>query len=301
MNVLVTGSSGMIGSALVSGLRRAGERVTRLVRSSLAEDGDAMRWDPDGRALDIARLAQLAPDAVVHLAGESVGSRWSAERKLRIRTSRVLGTRLLSEGLAALPRRPPVMVCASAVGYYGDRGHELLDEGSGPGSGFLAEVTQEWEAAAQPARAAGIRVVHLRIGIVLSPDGGALARMLPLFRVGAGGPLGSGRQYMSWIALGDVVGAIRHAIVTEALEGPVNTVSPEPVTNREFTRTLGRVLRRPAVLPAPAFALRLVLGELGGELLGGQRVQPGRLLATGYEFVHPRLEQALREMLARDT
>jgi uncharacterized protein (TIGR01777 family) len=289
----------MIGSALVSTLLRDGERVTRLVRSPVAASEDELRWDPQRGDLDAGRLDELGPEAVVHLAGESIGGRWTAERKARIRASRVEGTRLLSERIAALSRRPSVMVCASAVGYYGDRGEEVLEESSGPGATFLAEVTRSWEAAAQPARDAGIRVVNLRFGIVLSPDGGALARMLPLFRLGVGGPLGNGRQYMSWIALDDVVGTIQHALGAEALEGPVNTASPNPVTNREFARTLGRVLGRPAVLPAPAFALRLALGELGGELLGGQRVNPRRLLASGYEFRHPQLEEALRGMLDR--
>jgi uncharacterized protein len=289
----------MIGSALVSTLVRGAVRVTRLVRSPVAGSEDELRWDPQRGDLDAGRLEELGPEAVVHLAGESIGGRWTAERKARIRDSRVEGTRLLSERIAALSRRPSVMVCASAVGYYGDRGEELLEESSGPGATFLAEVTRSWEAAAQPARDAGIRVVNLRLGIVLSPDGGALARMLPLFRLGVGGPLGNGRQYMSWIALDDVVGTIQHALGAEALEGPVNTASPNPVTNREFARTLGRVLGRPAVLPAPAFALRLAFGELGDELLGGQRVNPRRLLASGYEFRYPQLEEALLGMLDR--
>jgi uncharacterized protein (TIGR01777 family) len=297
VKVLVSGSTGLIGSALVSALARDGERVVRLVRSPVEDREAELRWDPTGADLDAGRLRELGPDAVVHLAGESIGGRWTAARKARIRDSRVQGTRLLSERIASLERRPGVLVCASAVGYYGDRGDEVLDESSRPGSTFLAQVTQAWEAAAEPARAAGIRVVNLRLGIVLSKRGGALGRMLPLFRLGLGGPLGSGRQYMSWVALDDVVDVIRHALVTATLDGPVNTASPNPVTNREFARTLGRVLGRPAVMPAPAFALRLVLGELGGELLGGQRVDPGRLLASGYEFRNPQLEPALRAIL----
>jgi uncharacterized protein (TIGR01777 family) len=297
VKVLVSGSTGLIGSALVSTLVRDGERIIRLVRSPVEDPETELRWDPITGDLDAERLREVGPEAVVHLAGESIGGRWTAARKARIRDSRVQGTRLLSERIAALDRRPGALVCASAVGYYGDRGDELLDEGSGPGSTFLAEVTQAWEAAAEPAREGGVRVVNLRFGIVLSPDGGALGRMLPLFRLGLGGPLGSGRQYMSWIALDDVLDVIRHALVTRTLDGPVNTASPNPVTNREFARTLGRVLGRPAAVPAPAFALRLVLGELGGELLGGQRVDPGRLRASGYEFRSPQLEQALRTML----
>jgi uncharacterized protein (TIGR01777 family) len=297
VKVLVSGSTGLIGSALVSTLVRDGERIIRLVRSPVEDPETELRWDPTTGDLDAERLRDVGPEAVVHLAGESIGGRWTAARKARIRDSRVRGTRLLSERIAALDRRPAVLVCASAVGYYGDRGDEVLDEDSGPGSSFLAEVTQAWEAAAEPARAAGVRVVNLRFGIVLSPDGGALGRMLPLFRLGLGGPLGSGRQYMSWIALDEVVDVIRHALVADTLAGPVNTASPDPVTNREFARTLGRVLGRPAVVPAPAFALRLVLGELSGELLGGQRVDLGRLRASGYEFRNPLLEQALRAML----
>ena len=297
MNVLVTGSTGMIGSALVASLLRRGERVIRLVRKPVEQSERELHWDPQRGELDRKRLAELHPDAVVHLAGETIGGRWTAGRKARIRDSRVQGTFLLSERIAALEPRPSVLVCASAVGYYGDRGDEVLQEGSGAGSGFLAEVTQAWEAAAQPARDAGIRVVNPRLGIVLSPGGGALQRMLTPFQLGVGGPLGSGRQYMSWIALDDTVGAIEHALVTEALEGPINTAAPNPVRNREFAKALGRALRRPAVLPVPAFAMRLFLGELGRELLGGQRVDASRLVASGYEFRHPQLEEALRALL----
>jgi uncharacterized protein len=287
----------MIGSALVASLLRGGDRVIRLVRKPVDRSDREVHWDPQRGELDRERIAELRPDAVVHLAGESIGGRWTAERKVRIRDSRVLGTHLLSETIAALEPRPSVMVCASAVGYYGDRGDELLEERSAPGSSFLAQVTRDWEAAAQPARAAGVRVVHPRLGIVLSPDGGALRRMLTAFRLGAGGPLGSGRQYMSWIALDDAVGAIEHALVTESLDGPVNTAAPQPVRNREFAKALGRALRRPAVLPVPAFALRLLLGELGDELLGGQRADASRLVASGYGFRHPQLDEALRSML----
>jgi uncharacterized protein len=290
----------MIGSALVASLSDRGERVARLVRSTVRDGENEVRWDPERGELDADRLGELRPEAIVHLAGESIDGRWTEERKARIRDSRVRGTRLLSETIAALSPRPRVMVCASAVGYYGDRGEQVLDEQSGAGSTFLAEVTEAWEAAAQPAREAGVRVVNARFGIALSPDGGALARMLRPFRLGLGGPLASGRQYMSWIALDDVVGAIEHALVTDALEGPVNVTSPEPVTNRQFASKLGRVLGRPAVLRVPRFALRAALGELAGELSGGQRAVPRRLLAAGYEFRHPRLEEALRRMLDRD-
>lgn len=301
MSVLVTGSTGMIGSAVASALSDAGERVIRLVRSPVRDPARELRWDPAGGELDAARLDELAPEAIVHLAGESVAGRWTAAKKARVRESRVRGTRLLSETAASLSRAPAVIACASAVGYYGDRGDERLEEGSGPGSGFLAQVVRDWEAATEPARERGIRVVNLRFGIVLSAGGGALRSMLTPFRLGLGGPLGSGRQYMSWVALEDAIGAIRYALSNGDLEGPVNVCSPNPVTNREFTRVLGRVLGRPTLLRVPRPALQLALGrELSGELLGSQRVVPARLLETGYRFRHPELDEALRHALAKD-
>jgi uncharacterized protein (TIGR01777 family) len=259
----------------------------------------AVSWDPAAGAIDSTGLVGV--DAVVHLAGESIaGGRWTEARKRRIRDSRVSSTRLLARALAQLASPPRVLVAASATGYYGDRGAEVLREESAPGAGFLAGVCREWEAAAEPAARHGIRVVHLRIGLVLSRDGGALASLLTPFRLGAGGPVGSGAQYWSWITLDDLLGAILHALTTEALAGPVNAVAPNPVTNREFAKTLGRVLRRPALLPLPAFAARLVLGEMADALLlASARVVPARLQATGYAFRAPTLEGALRHELGR--
>ncbi len=237
-------------------------------------------------------------DAAVHLAGESIAQRWTPERKARILKSRARGTRLLSESFARLTQLPCVLLCASAIGYYGDRGEEVLTEESPSGVGFLAEVCREWEAACEPAVRKGIRVVNLRIGVVLSAAGGVLPRMLLPFRMGLGGRVGHGRQYMSWIALDDLVGVIVHALTCDTLAGPVNAVAPHPVTNVEFTRTLGRVLRRPTVLPIPAFAARLALGEMAdGLLLASTRVQPARLAASGYAFRYPELEGALRHVL----
>lgn len=258
---------------------------------------DEYRWDPSAGDVEPAALEGL--DAVVHLAGETVAGRWTDDKKERILRSRVDGTRTLSEALAGLERPPRVLVTASAIGYYGDRGDEQLTEESSSGDGFLAEVVREWEAASRPAEEAGIRVVRLRFGIVLSPAGGALETMLTPFRLGVAGKLGSGRQWMSWISIDDVVGAIRHALVADELAGVANTVAPNPVTNAEFTKTLGRVLGRPTLLPVPGAALRLALGEFSQEALSSTRVVPRRLLESGYEFRHPDLEQALRHVLGR--
>ena len=297
MKVLVTGASGFVGSELVPFLAREGHFVVRLVRSTPAPGRSEVAWDPERGTIDLDALEGI--DGAVHLAGESIAARpWTAEGKRRIRDSRVGGTRFLCESFSRLDRPPKTLVCASAVGYYGDRGHEMLREDSPPGTGFLAQVCREWEAASEAAARKGIRIVRLRIGMVLSPKGGALARMLGIFRAGLGGTVGSGEQYMSWIALDDLVGAVDHAIRTASLEGPVNAVAPRPVTNREFAKTLGRVLGRPAVLPAPAFAVRLVLGEMADELLlASARVAPERLLLSGYAFRHPELEGALRHLL----
>ena len=301
MKVLVTGSTGLVGSALVRDLAGEGHIVARLVRPpSKAEEGD-VRWDPKTGTVDREGLEYL--DAVVHLAGESIAEgRWNAQKKARIRDSRVVGTRMLCESLARLESPPKAVVAASAVGYYGDRGNEVLREESPSGSGFLAQVCREWEEATGPAARKGIRVVNLRIGMVLSASGGALAKMLPAFRAGAGGRIGSGRQYVSWIALPDLVGAVRHALDTESLEGPVNAVAPEPVTNREFTDTLARVLSRPAIIPLPAFAARLAFGEMADELLlASARVLPAKLLSAGYRFLHPGLEGTLRRLLGKES
>ena len=235
----------------------------------------------------------------MHLAGETIATgRWTAARKARIRDSRVRGTGLLTRALVKLDRKPRVFVSASAVGIYGTRGDEVVDERSAPGQGFLAEVCSQWEAATRPATDAGIRVVNVRVGVVLSGTGGALAKMLPPFRLGLGGVMGSGRQYMSWIAIDDVVGAIEHLLLADTVVGPVNLVAPDPVSNREFTKTLGRVLRRPTILRLPAFAIRLGLGEVADELLlASTRAQPARLTASGYQFGYPTLEGALRHLL----
>ncbi len=258
-----------------------------------------MRWDPARREIDAAGLE--GHDAVLHLAGENVGSgRWTAARKAAIRDSRVNGTRLLCDALAGLARPPRTLVCASAVGYYGDRGEETLTEESPPGTGYLAEVCREWEAAATPAARKGIRVVTLRIGMVLSPKGGALARILPPFRAGLGGVIGGGRQYVGWVALDDLPHIVLHALQCGDLSGPVNAVAPRPVTNREFTGALGKALSRPTPLPVPAFALRLAVGREMADalLLASARVVPRRLEKTGYRFRFPELGAALRHMLA---
>lgn len=297
LRVLVTGSTGFVGSALVPFLAAGGHRVACLVRTLPRKGRGEIQWGPDTGFVDAARLEGL--DGVVHLAGENIATgRWTAEKKAMIRDSRVDGTRLLCDALAGLKQPPKVLVCASAIGYYGDRGDEFLTEESAPGTGFLAGVCREWEAATQSAEQKGIRVVRLRFGMVLSPTGGAMAKLLPPFKKGLGGVLGTGRQYVSWITLDDLVGVITHALTTEALQGPVNAVTPNPVTNREFTHTLGRVIGRFTLFPMPAVAARLVFGELADEvLLASQRVQPTRLLATEYRFQYPDLEGALRHLL----
>ena len=300
MKVVLTGSSGLVGSALVPLLTGGGHQVVRLVRSQPRPDASEVRWDPDTGEIDPAALEGV--DAAVHLAGESIAAgRWTASRKARILESRVKGTRFLVETLAGLEQRPKVLVSASAVGYYGDRGEERLTEDSGSGSAFfLANVCRQWEAATEPSAAAGVRVVNLRFGIILSAAGGALPRLLTPFRLGVGGRLGSGKQYMSWIAIDDVVGAIVHVLNTEALRGAVNAVAPQAVTNREFTKTLGRVLGRPTLVPMPAFAARLAFGKMADELLlASQRVEPAKLLASGYAFRFPDLESALRHLLGK--
>lgn len=283
MKIVVSGATGLIGSALVPRLVAEGHEVVALVRRPA--------WD----------LASLdGADAVVHLAGENVFGRWTAAKKQRIRDSRVRGTRVVSEAIAVLARRPSVLLAASAIGYYGNRGDELLTEERAPGDDFLAHVARDWEAATAPAARAGVRVVNLRFGVVLTPGAGALGKMLPAFRLGLGGPVGNGSQYLSWIALDDLLAAILHALATSSLAGPVNVTAPEPVTNREFAKTLGHVLGRPAVLPVPAFALRLAFGADGAEmLLSGQRVLPARLLASGFRFRFGTLEPALRDLLER--
>jgi uncharacterized protein len=298
--VAVSGSTGLIGTALVESLRRDGHRIRRITRSQTGSRSEHIAWNPDTETLDPKALAGV--DAIVHLAGENVGERWTEEKKRKIRDSRVKGTRLLAAAAAQVDPSPKVMVSASAVGIYGDRGDEILSEASpeGPATDFLAQVGRVWEAAAEPAERHGIRVVKLRFGVVLTPEGGALRRMLPPFRLGVGGKLGSGRQWMSWVALSDVVDAIRFALFDTGLSGPANVVAPEPVTNAEFTRTLGSVLGRPTLFTVPAPALRLAFGEMAdGTLLASQRAVPQRLQQAGFEFQHPRLEEALRAELGR--
>jgi uncharacterized protein (TIGR01777 family) len=300
-SVAITGSTGFVGAALAVALARAGGRVVRLLRTdtaTLAPGERAVRWDPAAGTIDAGGLEGV--DAVVHLSGERISGRWTAARRARIRESRVGSTQMLARTLATLERPPRTLVAASAVGYYGDRGDEILREESAPGRGFLAEVCREWEAATEPAARAGVRVVHLRIGMVLSVKGGGLPALLRPFRLGLGGPIGPGTQWVSWITLDDLVGAVRHALATEGLAGPVNAVAPGAATNRVFARTLGRVLGRPALLPLPAPLARLLLGRMADELLlASARVVPARLEATGFAFADPALEGALRRLLGR--
>ncbi len=305
MNVLVSGSSGLIGTALTQRLESEGHRVIRLVRSGPVGDtgrSGAVRWDPGAGVIDLAELDRTGPvHAVVHLAGAGIGDkRWSPKRKKEIIESRTASTTLLVDSILALPARPSVLVSASAVGYYGVRGEEPLTEASSAGDDFLAEVCQAWEAAASPAAAGGIRTVLVRTGIVLSRSGGALGKQLPLFRIGAGGRMGTGTQYRSWITLDDEVGAIMHSIADEGLSGPVNATAPSPATDAELAKALGTALHRPTILAVPATALRLVLGtEMADELvLGGQRVLPAVLQSRGFEFAHTDLDEAVRSVLS---
>jgi len=295
MRVAVTGAGGLVGSRLLPILAAAGHEVLPLVRPESGRAG--VPWSPERGLHHPPEL--VGTDALVHLAGANIAAgRWTPARKEAIRQSRVLGTRHLARDLATLDGGPRILVCASAVGYYGDRGEEELDEDSPPGRGFLAEVCQEWEAAAATAREAGLRVVHLRIGMVLSGRGGALRRMLLPFRVGLGGPLGSGRQWLSWISLDDLAGIVLRALAEEDLAGALNAVAPEPVRQRDFARALGRALGRPAVLPAPAPLLRLALGEMARELLlASTRVRPRRLAARQHDWRHPGLAAALAAAL----
>jgi uncharacterized protein len=277
-------------------LSTGGHEVVRLVRREARGEGE-LRWDPESGDIDRARLGQV--DAFIHLSGENVGEgRWSEGRKRSILESRTKSTELVARVAAEV--RPEVLLVASAVGLYGDRGNAWVDETSERGTGFLADVCEAWEAAADPARAAGVRTAHLRLGVVLSPKGGALAKLLPIFRLGAGGPVGNGRQYMSWVSLDDVVYAFHHALFDSTLSGPVNVVAPEPVTSRELAKVLGRVLSRPAFLPVPRLAIDAAFGEMGREtVLASTRARPAALLAHGYTFEHPDLEDALRFELGR--
>ncbi len=299
MRTIVSGSTGLVGSALVLALTKAGHDVVRLVRRHEHENSSTIFWSPDTGEINAESCDNV--ETVVHLAGENIaGGRWNPARKQLIRDSRVESTRLLAETMTACENPPKTMVIASAAGYYGNRGDELLREDSSPGEGFLAEVCREWEAAAQPAVDKGIRVVKLRIGVVLTPKGGALAKMLPVYKMGLGGKMGTGLEYMSWLTLKDLVDIALFAIDNEAVSGPVNAVSPRPVTSAEFSKTLGRVLSKPTLLPVPAFALKAALGEMAKEtLLSSTRVAPTKLEKYGFQFTHPDLETALRGLLGK--
>jgi uncharacterized protein len=298
VKVLVSGASGLIGSALASRLRIEGNEVVRLVRYPPQAEGEVF-WNPTSGSIDAIGMEGM--DAVVHLAGENIAvGRWTEKRKQRFRESRVGGTQLLCSALAQLAVPPRTLVCASAIGYYGHCGDRLLNEGDGAGEGFLAGLVRDWEGTTELLAKKRIRVVLARFGVVLSAEGGALAKSLLPFRMGLGGKIGDGRQYMSWIGLEDVVGAILHALKCEELVGPMNVVGPESVTNAEFTRVLGLVLKRPTLMPLPAGLARLALGEMADELLlSSIRVEPARLMETGYEFIYPELEETLRHLLGK--
>ncbi len=294
--IAISGASGFIGSALSRLLKKSGARVRPLVRPG-KQGLDGIHWDPDQGTLDAKALEGV--DAIVHLAGDGVADgRWSAAKKARIRDSRIRGTELLARAITGLTLKPSAWISGSAVGFYGDRGDLELDEQSSAGSDFLAEVCVAWEQAAEPARAAGVRVVHPRFGIVLGSEGGALQKMLTPFKLGVGGRLGDGKQYMSWIALEDAVRALVHALDRKDVQGPMNVTAPTPVTNEAFTKALGAALHRPTLLPVPGAIARLALGEMADvALLGGQRALPRQLLATGFQFEHPELAQYLGRVL----
>ncbi len=295
MKILIAGSSGLIGTALVERLKQERHEVSRLVRRSPVSS-DEIQWDPDAGAIDEARMEETK--AVIHLGGASIaGRRWNDAYKQEIRDSRVNSTRLLSETLARMPQKPEAFLCASALGYYGERGNELLTENSPKGSGFLPDITAEWEAATAPASEAGIRVCNMRIGVVLSKSGELPRGLLLPFKLGLGGKLGNGRQYMSWIHIDDVVDAFTHALNTPSMHGPLNVSAPNPVTNAEFTRALARVMSRPALFTVPTFALRIAMGELAEVALASSRMQPERLQESGFKFRWENVESALRDLL----
>ena len=301
MSVLITGASGMIGAALQSRLESEGVRVAQLTRQSVGDaEPERIYWHPESGTLDAEKLEGFR--AVVHLAGENIaGGRWTADKMRRIYDSRVTGTTLLCRVLANLKNKPRMLICASATGYYGDRGDEELNEEAAPGRGFLAEVCKAWEQAAAPAAEAGIRVTHLRIGMVLTGKGGALPRMLPAFRRGLGGPIGGGRQWMSWITLEDLTCVIAFCLNTRRMNGVINAVAPNPVQQRDFAKALGRTLEKPAWLPAPGFAIRIALGEMGKELLlSSARVLPERLEQAGFKWRYPEMDEALTACVAGD-
>ncbi|HZQ96378.1 MAG TPA: TIGR01777 family oxidoreductase [Candidatus Sulfotelmatobacter sp.] len=298
--VLVSGASGPIGRALLPTLSANGAHITRLVRNqdhSSSRDEHSIPWDPER---PFAPDALSGFDAVIHLAGETIVGRWSEAKKKKIRDSRVDGTRHVAEALAEAKDKPQAFICSSAIGYYGNRGDEMLTEESAPGSGFLPDVCREWESATRASAEAGIRTVLMRTGVVLSREGGALGKMLPAFKMGVGGKIGDGRQWMSWIDVQDLVGAIHHILKSDLLHGPVNMVAPKPVTNAEFTRTLASVLSRPAIFPVPAPVVKFLFGEMGETvLLGSQRVEPTQLVSTGYPFRFRNLRASLENTLKR--
>jgi uncharacterized protein len=295
MRIAVTGASGLIGSALVRSLNADGHQVVALVRRPPAGPGEA-RWDPMGGTVDMAALTGC--EAIVHLAGAGVGDRrWTARRKQVLRGSRVTGTATIARAAASLDTPPRVLLCGSAIGYYGDTGDTYVDEDSPPGRGFLADLVQDWEAAADPAIEAGIRTAYARTGLVVAAHGGAWGRLFPLFKAGLGGRLGDGWQFWSFISLHDEIAALRHVLDTPSLSGPVNLTAPEPLTNREITAAMGRVLHRPTVAAVPAPVLRVALGEFAGDVLGSQRVRPKRLLESGFTYAHPEIEGAVRAAL----
>lgn len=299
MKVLIAGATGLVGTALTHSFARKGSAVTHLVRTSPNAGTREVEWHPNKGEIDAAAIEGF--DAVINLAGESIAEgRWTEEKKKRIRDSRVQGTQLLSETLAKISRPPKVFLCASATGVYGDRGEEILDEESAAGKGFLADVCREWEEATLAASNAGVRVVNLRFGPIFSSEGGMLPKLLTPFRLGVGGKIGSGEQYMSWVTMDDVVGVINFALEKDTLRGPLNVVTPNAVTNAEFTKTLGKVLSRPTFFMVPAFAARLAFGEMADEmLLASQRVVPKRLVEADYAFRYPELEGALRHVLGK--
>lgn len=297
MRILISGSHGLVGEALIRALETGGHDIYRLVRHAPNSESE-IEWSPDRYSIAISRIEGF--DAVYHLAGESIASgRWNDEKKKKIRESRTKGTKLLSDALANLAQPPKTLISASAIGYYGDRGDELLSETSPPGKDFLADVCVEWEKATEHAQEKGVRVVNTRFGIILDKEGGALAKMLPPFRMGIGGRIGDGKQWMSWIALDDVIGALQFALTNDGLSGPVNFVAPNPVTNAEFTKALGRALSRPTFFPIPEFGVRLAFGEMADALLlSSQRVEPAKLAVSTYQFAYSNLESALRSVLA---
>ena len=299
MRIAIAGASGLVGSAITPHLESKGHTVLRLVRREAVDPDREITWRPNESFIDSERLKGV--DVIINLAGENIASgRWTDEKKRRILESRVNGTRLIAETIAGMEKGPRVFLAASASGYYGHRGDEVVDEDSPNGDDFLAEVCRKWEEASRPAADAGIRVVNFRLGVVMTPDGGMLAKVLPIFKLGLGGKISHGDQYMPWITLDDIAVAVDHLMHTGSLEGPVNLVSPLPVTNAEFTETVGRILGRPTIFTVPAFALKIVIGEMAVEALKSCRAVPKRLAETGFEFIHPALELALRDVLERE-